>query len=159
MTSQRIGLVLVGALGLAIGVLGTKLASSDVRANHVAPGAQEAPGAVSQSPVDSSLLRAEIAGAVRSEVRRALAEAPTRAAEASPALPPERTAEQEAARVRSAEVIESAVRAGRWTDADRHALLTALPHLTREETEQTLRALARAINAGELEVTTLRGPI
>lgn len=67
------------------------------------------------------------------------------------------TPEQDEALLASQRILESALQAGHWTDADKQEFRSTTSLLNSERHSELLRQLARSINEGELEVAT-HGP-
>jgi hypothetical protein len=135
---SRITLVAVALGGVALFGLGWRFAPSSAPAMHARsqPAPATAPPRVA-APSEIDVLRGEIRAAVRP------APAPALAAEESA---PDTGADDAA----GLEVVETALRSGRWTAADRRALRGQMGAMSVAAREEALRQLVLAINAGEL---------
>lgn len=55
-------------------------------------------------------------------------------------------------------ILDSALRTGTWNESDAREFRQALGQMEKRDQEETLRAFARAVNNGEIEVTTSGPP-
>jgi hypothetical protein len=108
-----------------------------------------------QAPPSAGISAAEIRHAVRAELQR---ERPTTVLTREAVVeeePSSEVLEQRAkALMQARAVVNSAVSARKWTDADARALLGLMPLLGGEEHDEILTSLIGPVNAGHMKVET-----
>jgi hypothetical protein len=116
---------------------------------------------VTAGGVDANELASKLQGIICENAKNLAA---TSRASVSPPneAPPSQTRETEESlapyhRVRG--VVDDALRAKRWTDADRAELRRSTPRLSPAQDEEVTSALVQAINSGELTVKTSGPPL
>jgi hypothetical protein len=147
--------VLTLATGLIAGLL-LDVALRPAPARPAPPTTTIVPAAERSCPaagasVDPALVRRLVAEAL-ADTR---APAPPEEPPAAPAPSPERVA----AAAEAADLVDRAVSAGRWTDADARGLRARLPLLTAEAREEALSRFFGALNSGRLRVETEGRPL
>ncbi|NOJ95599.1 hypothetical protein HMI51_22030 [Corallococcus coralloides] len=141
--------------------LETRLERMEGRLDQLLAQRQVPAVALSGAPAPTSALPADLDARIEQAVTRALqAQAPHASPREDPApqespAPDTRNAE---AWARGNEVVERALAARRWGDAQARELSASVPLLTQQQQMDLLRRLSVAINEGQLKVETLGPP-
>lgn len=106
-------------------------------------------GAPAGGAVDVQGLRAEVARAVREELKAAGAERLEPREEPAPAPPAPKAV---AAHQEGLRLIDEATRSRRWRDEDAHALGRLLVDMTPAQRQEVIRRLTTTLNAGGIDV-------
>lgn len=108
------------------------------------------------STVDAAWLRAELAQILREELGNRAEDERADARKKPPA--PEPTPQNLAAFQEGSKVIDNAIAARRWTEADAAALRGALGTMTPAQQDEVIQRLMVTLNTNTLEVRTLGAP-
>lgn len=171
MHSSRLSLLLVALCAGLAGFLGGRLYQNDAALRRLEarliPAAAEVPGPAAVTPVipvgaapalsiDEVALRREIRQVLQEELRSLDREARV-AAENTPKEPQPPSAEANAALRDSHRLLQTAIRAHRWTDRDVTELRALMSQLTEAQRDEVRATLVPAINRGELTME-ISGP-